>query len=308
MIKSKTVFVLGAGASHPYGFPLGRDLLFDVCTILANSQSPARDLIKGCYAKTDLEIDCFVNELRGSHIASVDAFLENRPDYLSIGKPAIALALIPYERFEKLVRKRDEYNWYEYLYQQMGATREAFRESAKQLSFITFNYDRSLEFFFFYSLVNSYAENDARDLFGELKIVHVYGKLGELEFLGTGGRGFAPDLLSKQDIEKCVSDIKIMPERSEEANEFKNAHQLVGEAQQIHFLGFGYDETNVRRLKIPQLFKGIRLQGTTFKLGLSELSRVANCFVDNNGRTRWAWDPSWAQYDILNYLKNLWQV
>ena len=31
MIKTKTVFILGAGASCPYGFPLGTELRQEIC-------------------------------------------------------------------------------------------------------------------------------------------------------------------------------------------------------------------------------------------------------------------------------------
>jgi hypothetical protein len=123
----------------------------------------------------------------------------------------------------------------------MGTTREEFRHSAQQLSFITFNYDRSLEYFLFYSLVNAYGEEDARDLFKDVTIVHVYGKLGNPDFLDKDGRGYAPSI-TDGDIEKCISEIKIMPERSEDSVEFKSAHTLISEAQFLYFLGFGYDE------------------------------------------------------------------
>jgi hypothetical protein len=104
MITVKTIFVLGAGASKPYGFPLGRKLLFEACDCLAKPTGNARNFIMKHCAKTDMDINVFVNELRRSHISSVDAFLENRPEYLEIGKPAIAVALIPHETFDTLVR------------------------------------------------------------------------------------------------------------------------------------------------------------------------------------------------------------
>ncbi len=305
MIKARTVFALGAGASNPYGFPLGRKLLFEVCDCLARPTGNARNFIKQYHTKSDSDIDCFINELRGSHIASVDAFLENRPEYLDICKPAIAVALIPHERFDALVREPDKYEWYEYLLQQMGSTRESFRESAENLSFVTFNYDRSLEYFLFYSLANAYGQKDAVDLFNRVTIVHVYGELGSPDFLNKDGRGYAPDLLSDQDIEKCAINIKIMPERSEDSTEFKQAHRLISEAQSIHFLGFGYDEKNVQRLKVKELFRGVRMQGTLLGLGISERARVFGLF---DRKWNGPGNEPYTSYDVLSYLKNIWNI
>ena len=39
MIKIPTVFIVGAGASKPYGFPIGRELVTLICNNLINDQS-----------------------------------------------------------------------------------------------------------------------------------------------------------------------------------------------------------------------------------------------------------------------------
>ena len=39
MIRHSTVLVLGAEASHPYGFPLGRELLFTIHDQLRSDNS-----------------------------------------------------------------------------------------------------------------------------------------------------------------------------------------------------------------------------------------------------------------------------
>ncbi|KTC84243.1 MULTISPECIES: hypothetical protein [Legionella] len=36
MFKQNTVFVLGAGASYPYGFPLGKDLMIEIIQNIEN--------------------------------------------------------------------------------------------------------------------------------------------------------------------------------------------------------------------------------------------------------------------------------
>ncbi len=81
---------------------------------------------------------------------SIDAFLEFRNDYAEIGRRAIADALIRYER-DDLLWPDDRHgtidNWYAYLFNKLvkGIRFEAF--NSLPISFVTFNYDRSLSYF-----------------------------------------------------------------------------------------------------------------------------------------------------------------
>ena len=103
MINSKTALVLGAGASAPYGFPLGRNLLLEIGRELySGSVNPYQNTLIECgFAINDLRK--FAVELLNSMQPSVDAFLENRPEYMQIGKHAIAAKLIQLE--ERLARR-----------------------------------------------------------------------------------------------------------------------------------------------------------------------------------------------------------
>ena len=67
------------------------------------------------------------------------------------------------------------------------------------LSVITFNYDRSLEAFFFRALQNLFGlpPDAAEDRRRMIKIIHVYGDLGE-DLMGGGlERGYQPELERK---------------------------------------------------------------------------------------------------------------
>ncbi len=52
MIKTKTVLILGAGASNAYGFPLGQELLYKVCAI--DPDGPAALLVEKAGYDADL--------------------------------------------------------------------------------------------------------------------------------------------------------------------------------------------------------------------------------------------------------------
>src|SRR5262245_57393358 len=95
MIRRRTAIVLGAGASHDYGFPLGRSLLKLVCDHLQSSFQSTKVLAEIGFPIEDQKR--FAEALEWSGLPSVDAFLERRTEFMDIGKAAIAAELIPCE-------------------------------------------------------------------------------------------------------------------------------------------------------------------------------------------------------------------
>src|SRR5229473_2611714 len=86
MITTPTVFILGAGASMPYGFPSGAEMVRDICN------APESELDSFGVSQTDYHE--FATELRNSDQPSVDAFLELRRKFERVGKTAIAYHLV----------------------------------------------------------------------------------------------------------------------------------------------------------------------------------------------------------------------
>lgn len=132
-------------------------------------------------------------------------------------------------------------------------------ESASRLAVVTFNYDRSLEYYLFRTLMAAYRleREDAAELMHELRIVHVYGQLGmPLFWAGKSGEGRAynPDTSDLDLVERAAKQLKIVRRSHQIEEEFKTARKWIGEAQKVCFLGFGYDETNIERLDIPSVF------------------------------------------------------
>lgn len=138
----RSVFVLGAGASAVYQFPTGQQLCQLVCDELrADSQSGYGTALRENTEFRDEEITRFCYELRMSAQSSVDAFLEYRPEFQELGKAAMAVILVSKELSGNLWG--GDANWMRYLFQHLNVPFEDF--DAIPVSFITFNYDRSLE-------------------------------------------------------------------------------------------------------------------------------------------------------------------
>lgn len=245
MFKRSTVMILGAGASIPYGFPSGAALRKQVIEAGGNR---AIDQHTGSERP---EIEKFCAELQKSQQRSVDAFLEHRPEFLSVGKKMIAWCLIQCEKESALLRpERDE--WYTDLYAWMNAPFDSFANN--QLAFVTFNYDRSLEHFLFTALQSTYglSREDTAQLLSNIPILHPHGKLGRLPWQeGDAGMRTYEPRCTVETVQIAASGIRVVSDAVDEDPEFARATELITDADQVLFLGFGYLEQNVRRLKVP---------------------------------------------------------
>lgn len=199
------------------------------------------------------QMERFLGEFNDSQQPSIDAFLGHRPEFIDIGKAVIAYCLISCERDDKLLVEDVGSSWYVHLLKQMDESFDDF--DVNQLAVITYNYDRSLEHFLFRVLKSRYGKSDgdvAKKLAG-IPIVHVHGQLGFLEWQEREPgitRGYEPTP-SKVAVRAAASGIKIISEGIDDTPELSKACGLLLGAQHIHFLGFGYNPTNMRRLMWP---------------------------------------------------------
>jgi hypothetical protein len=308
MITKRTVFVLGAGASHSYGFPTGETLLRWVVDVLGRPVAETRQ-VQLLMELGHAERECreFANELSLAATASIDLFLESRQEFMAVGKAAIACGLIPYEEHSRLFpRTGDPYwsdprppSWYRYLIQRLGDTPEQFGEN--RLSIVTFNYDRSLEYFLFTAVKSRWklSREEAAELVKTIPIVHVYGQLGKLpELAGLGqGRPYEARTLAEA-IRLAVGEMQILHEADTNSPALTLARELLHDADRICFLGFGYHPTNLERLGVRQLGNSRLILGTAYGLLSGEKTAVYVAFRPNNlslGET---------DEDVLLFIRN----
>jgi hypothetical protein len=125
VIKRETVFVLGAGASQPYGFPLGAELVDKICAeIIAKDKMGIVPRLEEADFDSDL-ITRFALAMREARPYSVDAFLETRgEEFRDVGKAAIADVLARAEDQGGLESAAVEHDWYRYLFNQFLVSRK----------------------------------------------------------------------------------------------------------------------------------------------------------------------------------------
>lgn len=279
MIMDPTVLILGAGASKPFGYPLGRELLLTIKKELSYPEShPLKKALIGL-GINEKHIYDFRSELTYADPPSVDAFLEDRRDYIDIGKLAMAICLIRCEKdltlFNIHCEPAQHDSWYRYLMDKMHALDlDEFKHN--KLSIITFNYDRSLEHYLFTTLKHrlNISDDNCASTLSCLRIIHIHGRLGALPWQTSGGREYGPNP-KPEETRMAAQEIKIVSEKDENANVFNDAFNMMTQAEKIYFLGFGYYDTNLRRLGMARLVgKKNVTYGTSIGIGKAIMKSI----------------------------------
>ena len=321
MIEQETVLILGAGASLAYGFPDGETLKNEIYDTLKNR----RNKVLNELATHDL-MNRIVNKLKYAPEYSMDEFLEHEEDeeIVEFGKKAIAAILLPYEKeetiFYNFIKNKEgenKFHWYRHLWQKMNTL---FEYLEKNLSVITFNYDRSLEYFLFTAYKNKFPgrkEEDYKNKLKSIPIIHVYGKLGYLPWEFTEGE---KTVTYDYDWDKACDDnaalyeqrsmiltaskqIKIVHE-NEVINEALQIRTRLNHAERIYFLGFGFNPINLKRLIENVKVSNCDIRGTMYKLDQKDKREAQKIIKEFRPRTGWDWDLTFPNKTIKDFLSN----
>ena len=249
MINKRTVFILGAGASQPFGYPTGCELKKLIITEYNTNTKIGSDRY-GELNKLGIKsthIDDFISAFSNSGKATIDSFLEGRPEFLELGKLVIAQMLIPYENHDSLFGLNDG-NWYGLIYNILSD--DIARFEYNKLAFITFNYDRSLDYYLFNSLKHSFDLNDDACVYAmsSIPLIHVHGKLGNLPWQGDNARPYCSKYKDVQELKLAANNIKIISEDKNSSSDFEYASEFILPGSLVYFLGFGFHNDNVERL------------------------------------------------------------
>ena len=191
----------------------------------------------------------------------------------TICKSAMAAILIPCHEWHLF---RYDQGWLRYLYNNLNTSFEEFGKN--QLSIITFNYDRTVEHFLFTALKNTYnkTKDEVRAVVEQIPIIHLHGRLGFLPWQSGSSRAFGGEI-NKRALDVSIQNIKIIHEdiKSRDAD-FTAAKTLLDAADQIIFMGFGYNKTNLDRLEISKLSAEKVIWGTNIGLANRELATISH--------------------------------
>jgi hypothetical protein len=308
MIRVPTVFVVGAGGSKPYGFPLGRQLR-DLA--ISNHDHLAWSFwIEKLGVRAKLTE--FVRQLRTSGYSSVDQ-LEQRPEFTDVGTLAIAAVLLPRESHDNLFPPSAPRNdhWYETLAGLLSVGDDKYLQN--RVTIVTFNYDRSLEEYLGSVILTRLARGRGTSLtrhFYHVPVIHVHGKLGKLGASLDAVKRTVPfnSSLSAEAIAVAAREIRVIHQARPDTPEFFAARKALREAERVYFLGFGYNRLNVLRLGIRRPWSAARhakclVRGTSLGISARDWVRACNVALSGNMPVK----PRYRQ-SVSTFLSNVVEV
>lgn len=280
MFESKTLFVVGAGASAEIDLPVGSALLETIAKKLKIQFKLGVELVSGDpkvidtideYARRRGESrDLYYQRARMIDEAvpvapSIDNFLDahKKDGYLQFcGKLGIVTSILEAERKSKLFA--DEHNrgsfdlgrlsgtWYT-AFMKMLVERidlDEIESVFDSVSFITFNYDRCIQRFLHVALQKYYGIDSGRaaNLISKLEIIHPYGSIGRLPFEGGKSVVAYGAQLDEAALIKAAGRIRTFTEQIEDSEFLDAIHESVSRAETLVFLGFGFHPQNMELL------------------------------------------------------------
>jgi hypothetical protein len=299
MNNKKTVFVLGAGASMPYGFPSAIQLKEQIIKKLKLNSADqlvytrheraypsfnrhfynevqnkliATLLIKGVPLK---EILLFANRFEESSIDSIDKFLEINNQFEMIGKTSITYILRDYEKKHTPSPVVKDY-WYSLFWNSISTVKV---EELLNLNFtiITFNYERSLEHFLKNALKNLYglSSEEAASKLNFIKFIHVHGQIGES--LYNSSDDYGKDFKDPDSMVRAAYKIRVLHNELH-GETMDDIHSAINGADNILFMGFSFGNENIRIFKNQVYKNNFIIHATSLGLSTKKLSEIKKAF------------------------------
>lgn len=285
----KTLIILGAGASKDFCriFPTGLELIKEInYHFLSEKKFPAVPESEGVYLSAlmndvsrifgndielfkniknqlwDIQLDYEWRSLRNiaDNPVSIDNFIASKikdnkldPKSADIIKYSIYYLIKGTEQALAEGKYDLKENWIHTLVQKVSAYND-FNIINENLTVVTFNYDRTFEKYFTENLntfipLNSDQTNQLQD-----GVKHVYDYLGNLTDIPFELPNNKVAIMKKE-----FARIKLIDDRNKIELSFVNADKY----KKVHFIGFGYDETNLGLINLKQ-FTNASFNGTAY--------------------------------------------
>jgi len=284
MSNSKTVFVLGAGASKEAKLPDGRELTKKISSYLDYEFKPISGIERGDRLifealQADARKSGIVRKLDDSISAarairdampqamSIDNYIDHHNGNKSIelcGKLAITRAILEAENKSSLYVDMLKSNahpnyqnlsetWFNGFFQLLtdNCRVEDLNQRIASVVLIVFNYDRCIEQFLYHSFQNYHrvSPDDAAALVNSMAIYHPYGTVGQLQWQGKGKVVNFGNEPSGPQLLELATQIRTFTEgTNERSSEISAIRQNVSDARILVFLGFAFHHLNLELL------------------------------------------------------------
>ncbi|MGE3979940.1 MAG: hypothetical protein AB7F70_00785 [Candidatus Omnitrophota bacterium] len=302
-------FVLGAGASCDFGYPTGLELIRNISkSLLKPSEKLLQELdllesvaemLEAAWS-TNLKLSNYCqmlgNRIYFSGVTSIDRFISINQDnnvYQDICKYMIVRELLSAERRSLNPCAKEEgnlsnecfrwrQNWLRVFF---GCffVKNTIDDLLKYLEcnkvcFISFNYDRLMEYFLVQAIINLYGleiEGKPEDLkklntvMNAVKILHVYGKFDgkniDIKKLLRDYGALGGDISS---LSKNIQTIRFDQTLPDEYS------LVIEKSKKVYFLGFGFDDMNVNILTKNIGFPTNKFRSTNYGLSDQVINKI----------------------------------
>ena len=300
MFTKNTVFIVGAGASHSFGYPLGshlpkkiRDRADELVRFCRNRHSniPLPDFyvdavfpngtnnpgeIVTVWSRLQSDAQLLSERLKNAGKDTIDYYFNHNQSLSELGRILLAAEIAECE-FNSLTssnreddNKIDGDNWIKQVANHICRDCNSGSDLIKNcVNFVTFNYDLSIERVLYKALDSrGILHNDnfvcrdsyIRDFLSKDRIIHVYGGLDWDQYKFPVWKPF--DLEQYNLAYEYSKKIRLIApdEKSDSNPNLEIAQAMIDNAEVIYILGFGFDQSNCRLLKFEELLGKNRVQ------------------------------------------------
>ena len=321
MSETKTVFVVGAGASSEVELPVGAGLTERIAKhleVVARGEDPVTRsdtgplVIEALRALAKDRDELSVNGLRGDcrkisgamQLApSIDNYVHSNRGNASLeicSKLGIAAAVLESELRSDLFIKDGWDNeldfggvnetWYRALLDLItadGTSVDDLSQRLASMAFIVFNYDRCIEHYLFHAIRKLYSIDETRvaEILTLLEIHHPFGVVGGLPWQDGGTTPFGATRSGKH-LVAIANGVRTISESIGDGNEPKAWSTTLATADTVVFLGFAFHPLNMSLLIPAEPAERLdQIIGTAVGISAPNLIEIRNGIGEQFGTT-----------------------
>lgn len=293
MFRNRTVFVIGAGAGQEIDMPVGstlRKIITEKLSFRSDDFGGGFNISSGdrtLYSIIKDNNDYFRASRQISNslplVDSIDDFVDSHAGDKAIefcAKISIVKSILESEKQSKLYLDEraspaninwDNINcvWLMRLFRNLrvGLNKNNIADISKNIAFINFNYDRSLEHFLFHAIRDLFSKSapEAAEVVSAIPIYHPYGTVGRLPWQSGdqieceyGGTAMHQHLIT------LSGGIKTYTEQVG-SRFLEEMHQVFDDIDVLIFLGFAFHVQNMNLLRPAQGLRLSKIMGTAFE-------------------------------------------
>lgn len=325
MFKSKTVFIVGAGASCEAGLPSGDALKEQIARLLdirfddwgSTLKSGDHQIVHALReavrheggGQGDINPYLYkawrIRDVVPTASISIDNFLDAHRGDAEMelcGKLGIVKSILDAEHVSKLKPLKDDSQgrfdlkglkgtWYVSFLQMLteGVRKDEVATIGDNVSIITFNYDRCIEHFLAQGLADYYdlQYTKAQEIVKTIPVFHPYGSVGALPWQDL--QNSIPFGSQRADLLSISRQIKTFTEGLDDEKIIREMHNTIGAARTVIFLGFAFHPLNMELLTPGYDTSVQRIYATTLGLSNSDERVIEGDILNMLGKDDFAY-------------------